>query len=387
MDLYGTVILTQHGIDCQPGCLRYTLIRYSKQHGFSLIELLVVMALLSIVAIMTMDAFNMVIKQSGQTMKTVTTEIDQTIGLDILRSDIEQAGFGLPWTFQNSITYAEAASPPGSTYNDSPSTAPRAILSGNNVGYNSSDYLVIKSTIVAGSDTANKWTYISKDSSTAPTPKSWSSTSSNPSTNDKVIVIKPRYDALGYNELVMNSGTFFTTYSSTNFTSAFSPATIGQRFIVYGVSAADASLASLRMPFNRADYYIARPSTNMPSDCAPNTGILYKSTVNHSDGALTEMPVLDCVADMQVVFRLGTDTNDITALTAQQIREQLKEVRVYILYHEGSMDRSYTHEASTITVGEFGLGSTFNLATVIGTNWNRYRWRVITLALKPKNIL
>jgi prepilin-type N-terminal cleavage/methylation domain-containing protein len=363
------------------------LIKYNKQHGFSLIELLVVMALLAIVAAMTMDAFNMVLKQSGQTMKTVTTEIDQTIGLGILRSDIEQAGFGLPWTFQNSITYAEAALSPGSTYNDSPSTAPRAILSGNNVGYNSSDYLVIKSTAAAGSDTANKWTYISKDTSSTPTPKSWTSSSSNLNTSDKVTVIKPRYDATGSNQLVMNSGVFYTTFSSSSFASAFSPATIGERFIIYGVSAADSSLANLRMPFNRADYYIARPSTSMPSDCAPNTGILYKSTVNHSDGLLTEMPVLDCVADMQVVFRLATDSNDITALTAQQIREQLKEVRVYILYHEGSMDRSYTHESSTVTVGEFSLGSTFNLATTIGTNWNKYRWRTITLAVKPKNIL
>ncbi|MCX5809630.1 MAG: prepilin-type N-terminal cleavage/methylation domain-containing protein [Proteobacteria bacterium] len=361
------------------------MIKYNKQHGFSLIELLIVMGLLAIVAIMTMDAFTVVLKQSSQTMKTVTTEIDQTIGLDILRSDIEQAGFGLPWTFKNSITYAEAALSPESTYNDSPSNAPRAILSGNNVGYNNSDYLVIKSTLVAGSDTANKWTYISKDTSATPTPKSW--TSNNLNTNDKVIVIKPLYDATGSNELVMNSGTFYTTYSSSSFASAFSPATQGQRFIIYGVSAADTSLANLRMPFNRADYYIRRPSTGMPSDCAPNTGILYKATVNHGDGALTEMPILDCVADMQVVFRLNTDSNDITALTAAQIRGQVKEVRVYILFHEGSMDRSYTHGASTVTVGEFSLGSTFNLATTIGANWNRYRWRAITLAVKPKNIL
>jgi hypothetical protein len=349
-----------------------------------LIELLIVMGLLAIVAAMAMDAFTVILKQSGQTMKTVTTEIDQTIGLDILRSDIEQAGFGLPWTFKNSITYAEAASSPASTYNDSPSNAPRAILSGNNVPgqLNDSDYLVIKSTVVAGSDTANKWTYISNG---ATAPKSWGSPNDLIAT-DRVIVIKPQYDAMGNSELVMDSGTFYTTYNGIVSGSAFYPTIPQERFIIYGVSAG----ADLLMPFNRADYYIRRPLTGMPSYCAPNTGILYKATVNHGDGELTEMPILDCVADMQVVFYLGTGlspSNDITALTAKQIREQVKDVRVYILFHEGSMDRTYAHETSTVTVGEGGNGSTFNLATTIGTDWNRYRWRVITLAVKPKNIL
>jgi len=360
------------------------LIKCNRQHGFSLIELLIVMGLLAIVAAMAMDAFTVILKQSGQTMKTVTTEIDQTIGLDILRSDIEQAGFGLPWTFKNSITYAEAASSPASTYNDSPSSAPRAILSGNNVSgqLNDSDYLVIKSTVVAGSDTANKWTYISNG---ATAPKSWGSPNDLIAT-DRVIVIKPQYDAMGNSELVMDSGTFYTTYNGIVSGSAFYPTIPQERFIVYGVSAS----ANLLMPFNRADYYIRRPLTDMPSYCAPNTGILYKATVNHGDGELTEMPILDCVADMQVVFYLGTGlspSNDITALTAKQIREQVKDVRVYILFHEGSMDRTYTHETSTVTVGEGGNGSTFNLAATIGTDWNRYRWRVITLAVKPKNIL
>ncbi len=39
----------------------------------------------------------------------------------------------------------------------------------------------------------------------------------------------------------------------------------------------------------------------------PDTGILYKTTVNHADGKLTYIPVLDCVLDMQVV--LGWDLN------------------------------------------------------------------------------
>jgi hypothetical protein len=108
------------------------------------------------------------------------------------------------------------------------------------------------------------------------------------------------------------------------------------------------------------------------------------------------MPLLDCVADMQVVFLLDRDgdgviesyvdvlTDTVTGanLTAEQIRNQVKEVRVYILAHEGQMDRSYTHPATDIYVGEPGIGGrTFS----IGANVH-YRWKLYTLIVKPNNL-
>jgi hypothetical protein len=142
----------------------------------------------------------------------------------------------------------------------------------------------------------------------------------------------------------------------------------------------------------------------MPQACAPNTGILYKATMNHNDeGSLFELPLIDCVADMQVIYRLDTNNdgsidstvNDISGLTAQQIRDRVKEIRVYILSHEGQSDSSFTYRPTPInphlvTVGEFGLGRTFNLETTIGTTpgreWNHYRWKVSTLVVKPRNL-
>ena len=73
----------------------------------------------------------------------------------------------------------------------------------------------------------------------------------------------------------------------------------------------------------------------IPQACAPNTGILYKATINQSDGAIINqsdgypLAILDCVADMQVIYRLDTNNdgtidsppvNDISGLTAQQIQ-------------------------------------------------------------------
>jgi prepilin-type N-terminal cleavage/methylation domain-containing protein len=361
------------------------------ERGFSLIELLMVLALFSIVIMMSTDTFSIILRQSTQESKVVGSQVDSIVGLNIMRSDIEHAGYGLPWSFQNTITYNEADASPANTFNDSPNP-PRAITAGNGSGYNGSDYMVIKSTAAGTSETSQKWTYIIAGQN----PKTWDSsgnTKLNLSNGDRVIVIKPRTDPNSMSQLVMDasSSTFFTQYNSgAGFASAFSPKEASARFLIYGVD----PTTDLRMPFNRADYYVSRPSSNMPASCAPNTGILYKGTVNHSDGARTEMPIIDCVADLQVIFGMDTNSDgvvdsrvdDISSLNASQIRGQVREVRVYILAQQGQRDPYYTHANSVVTVGEFGLGRDFNLAGTIGTGWQNYRWKLYTLVVRPSDL-
>ena len=366
------------------------------QKGVSFIELLIVMTLVVIVLTMNTDTFGVIFRQSRQQTQAVGAQMDRVVGLEMLRTDLEHAGFGLPWSFQGTINYSEASASPQSTYNDAASNPPRAFVSGNDLGtftLNNSDYLVIKSTIVGTSEASQRWTYITGD--TAPEPHSWGP--NNVLENgDRVTVIWPR-SVTGFNkELVMDGTSFSTIYSSSAFPVEFSPAAATTRFVIYGVGP---STTTLRRPFNRADYYIQRPAS-MPQACAPNTGILYKATMNHNDeGSLFELPLIDCVADMQVIYRLDTNNdgtidstvNDISGLTAQQIRDRVKEVRVYILSHEGQSDRSFRYQPTPInphlvTVGEFGLGRTFNLSSTIGADWANYRWKVSTLVVKPRNL-
>ncbi len=359
---------------------------HNKRNGFSLIELLIVMALIVVVLAMSSDTLTAILRQSSRETKIAGTQIEGIIGLDFVRLEIEQAGYGLPWSFQSTaINYSEAAaSLSASTYNDSTANPPRAIISGNDVGFNGSDYLVIKSTIVGIGDVTSKWSYIK----TGQNPRVWGS--NDLINGDRVIVVKPNAGEKKSVELVMSDGTFFTRYSSSSFPSDFSPKETSEMFLIYGVD----TDTDLRMPFNRADYYIKIPTSNMPASCAPGTGVLYKATVNQSGGGLHEMPILDCVADMQIVFGLDTSSsgsinthsNDISTLTAEQIRTQLKEVRVYILIHEGPMDRYYTYSHQVITIGEFGVGRDFDLLEKIGTGWQNYRWKINTLVIKPKNL-
>lgn len=352
-----------------------------KQDGFSIVELMIAMTLVVIVLCLNTNTFGVIFKQSRQANQAVGAQMDRTVGLEILRTDLEHAGYGLPWSFQNTISYLEASS---AGYNDAPTGIPRALVSGNDVGYKGSDYLVIKSPMVGMNDASQRWTYIIGGQN----PHAW--TSNNLADGERVIVLSHQASGGGYDKsLIMDTTTFFTTYNATSFPTAFSPPA-GGRYIIYGVDPDTA----LRMPFNRADYYVARPGS-MPDGCAPNTGILYKATINHGDGDLSAgMPLIDCVADMQVVYGLDTDSNgsidtklnDISGMIASDIRAQVREVRVYILSHEGPADLSFKYPSGVVTVGESAaLGRNFNLAT-IGANWENYRWKVSTLVVRTRSL-
>jgi hypothetical protein len=93
---------------------------------------------------------------------------------------------------------------------------------------------------------------------------------------------------------------------------------------------------------------------------------------------------------MQIIYR---DNNGVyhsadyaNTLTAAQIRGQIKEVRVYILAHEGQKDPDFEFQDNPVTVGEFGLGRDFNFVDNGITDWQNYRWKVYTLVVKPTNL-
>lgn len=425
-------------------CLLFT------KAGFSLVELMITMVVFLIAIAAASNVFTGLLTQFKQQSKVAETNIEGAIGLEILRRDLESAGYGLPWNaevdgitpegsdWNQLVGYCEATSanvapnnlitPNPTTFNNGVSTdpcpavatagtVPMAVRSGNNTGWNGADYISIKSAVVATNDAARKWTYLRAGDSK----KTWTPACENlnkyPVTADtdcstgastdntvRVIVISPGGSTASNTRSLITSGAsvgvFYTQYSGT---ANFDPATGStETYMVYGVDRD----TNLRMPFNRADYYIRRPATGMPSQCAPaNTGILYKGTVSHANGVITELPILDCVADMQVVYALDNDedgdfvngegtpadayTDTLAGLTATQIRTRVKEIRVYILAHEGQRDANYTYPNNSIVIPSAldpatGLGRTFDLTTI--TDYQNYRWKVYTLIVRPNNL-
>lgn len=390
--------------------------------GFTLVEMMITMVVFVLVIAAASSVFTGLLTQFKQQSRVAETNIEGAIGLEILRRDLESAGYGLPWVIPTGTSWvAEATVAQATPYNETTvgttTNAPRAIVSGNNLAttLNSSDYLVIKAINVANNDFCTKWTFLKEGNTTT----SWLPARENVNmkndgvtvnNNVRVVVVSPGSTATNQNTLIV-SGNFYTQMTAT---SNFAPS-IGSadNYIIFGVD----ENTNLSFPFNRADYYVANPGAgSMPIGCAPNTGILYKATVNHANGGFFRLPLLNCVADMQVIYLLDMDdngtgctrsdangTNSDTAPgcgpetmngtipttlgNAANLRSRLKEIRVYILAHEGQIDRSYTYQTPTITVGDTAaLGQLFDLTTISATEGRNYRWKVYSLIIRPHNL-
>jgi prepilin-type N-terminal cleavage/methylation domain-containing protein len=396
--------------------------KFIKQNkGFTLVEMIIVMAFFVIIIAITGDSFNRIITNALSQSKLAENNISGQVGLELIRSDIESAGFGLLWSFTNPITYNELdGNGPGTNNNDNnriytdttQNNIPRAVVSLNDIPSSDpavilagTDLLTIRSNSIAGNTTGRRWTYIESAifPNTRPSPAAHVWSENNLTSSNHVIVLNPIKDMKPNNGLVVNaSGTWETTFD--NYSTIGKPPVYNDAekksdaYIIYGVND-----STLRMPFNRADYYVRRPSSGSnsiltPQRCNNKAGQLFKGIVNHTDGKYTELPIFDCVLDFQVTYSLLTpgssitsEVSDISNLNPSEIRSQLKEIKLYILTHDGGLDRNFNYPNATIGVGPgdgltSGTGRTYNFATNNVPDWQHYRWKVYQITGRPKNI-
>ncbi len=345
--------------------------------GFTLVEVMITTLILVVVLGAASQLFVNLLRAYKQQSKIAETGMEGILGLEIMRRDIQHAGFGVPWN--GLVSYSEAASganavacnPGGST---SPSTNPPcAIGSLDGVGAFGSDYLVVRAASVGMRPAARKWT----TQRFGPVTRTWGSPLEDLAGNDRVIVLAPGLDNATFRTLVTGAG-FDVAFSNVG---TLAPTDLNQTYVVYGIDCT----ASLRMPFNRADFYI--DTASVPTQCAPNTGVLVKAVVGQNNGLLSSPPspfaLLDCVGSVQYRYRLDTnndglpdtttgDADGLAAMTAQQIRDQVKEVQVFILAHEGQRDTAYTHPVNPISVAGVNVNVDVN-----------YRWRLYTMTVRP----
>jgi hypothetical protein len=191
-------------------------------------------------------------------------------------------------------------------------------------------------------------------------------------------------------------------------------------YFIYGL---DGNSGGQRMPFNRVDYYLQRVAGEFPSSCAPNTYTLYRSVIKQSDGSKAGEPLFDCVKDFQVAFgldkavpegKIDSWADNLAGLSAQNIRDRLREVRVFIVYQEGGGGGNVASGSTFRFSGTLNLGDqdiahsldsanypavpntfqTLSSAPLSGSlktftpagDEAKYRWKVIELAVKPMNL-
>lgn len=402
--------------------------------GFTLLEMLVVMAVFVIVIMITGSVFDTILRQTSKLFKLEESNIEGVLGLEMLRHDLQQAGVGL-FTEVPPKTYDEALSAPAASYNDSTNHVPRPIVAGNNLAtvaaedsspassiLAGTDYLVIKATTVARSNASQKWAYLLNATGTATISK-W------PSAAENFLTINPEYFVLLRKTFDDPPRTFIELNTSDNelWFRINSPA-----LAVYNAASTNVYLAYgidgnyFTFPFNRTDYFVARTNagSNMPGICAPNTGILYKGTINQSDGRTTYIPLVDCVADMQVLFgwdinldgmvdtwsnaggsavtgtgsvsqvqsAISQANNDSNEKATLNIRNCLKVVKVYLIVQDGKKDLSYT-SASTVQMGDAGEGTLLRgggaspAVYTLTSDMLNYRWKEYRIVIRPKNLL
>jgi type II secretory pathway pseudopilin PulG len=355
-----------------------------REAAFTLVELMIAMAIVMLVLYTAINFFIVSVRQYKVQTKITETNMEGILGLELFRQDLESLGYGLPWN--NLGSYTEAG-----PLNDGNNIAPRAVLSANGSGIvNNSDYLVIKSTRVGMSDAAGKWTTLTQ----ANVKRTWDPLAENLTGTDYIIVLAVGSTDANRRSLV-TSGTFYTQYTNAG-TAGFVPVEPYSANIIYGI----ANVQPER-PFNRADYYI--DNTAVPQRCAPNTGVLVKAVLTHDGTAPIPLPLLDCVADMQVVYGLDNNTDGVVentysddisvGMTAADIRAKVAEVRVHILVQEGQRDDNYEYPYTNVTVGSGSAGRTFNFESNgfisignVANNFKHYRWKVYNIVVKPKNL-
>lgn len=341
------------------------------EKGFTLIEIMITLVILVVVLTAASGLFVTLLGQYKQQSKIAETGMERLVGLEILRRDVEHAGYGLPWNFQTAIAYNEAAS---GVLNDAPSGIPRAILSVNSGLFTNSDRLIVKSAFVGRNPMCQRWMLL--PSSGVPPPWTPDPPSSELGTNlrngDRVIVLQVGVTDDTRRSLVVAGG-YYTDFAGV---SGFKPLSPSETRVIYGIDN-----VPLGMPFNRAEYFVS--NVGVPERCAPGTGVLVKSIVRHDTGGLeTPLPLLDCVANFRVQYQLDVSNNgsittsdDISPLTAQQIRDQLKEVRISILAHEGQRDRNYSYSTNP--------DNTITFVGQLVPVDRQFRWRTYTLSVYP----
>ncbi|BCG47855.1 Type IV fimbrial biogenesis protein PilW [Citrifermentans bremense] len=405
--------------------------------GFTLVELIVAMGIFVVIMAMAGYGFERVIATTGQQSRSAQSNFEGVVGLEMLRYDIEHAGYGVAWTFQNYSSEIKFRNLGGTTdheliadanapldgfdsttlnatraKNIQPFAAGTATKEVNHTAVTNAaggpDYLVIRSTVSSLDDSARKWSYVNysaDSSSNLSYMKHWDN-GDNLSSNDRIITVLSTFTTDGKEKKILlqdGADNFELNLTGTGAMpagDAFKPASPADIVVAYGIRSAAAS--ALRMPYNRTDYYVTRPDSGMPTNCNPGTGILYKDMVSHATGGFeTPYPLMDCIGDMQVDFEY--DPNDdgivthlppalLTAKTAEEMRLHLKNIRIYILTHEGKMDKSYRYPGDSIHVGDPNKASSgrtltsSEMSTLFSSNWRNYRWKIYTMVIRPKNL-
>ncbi len=140
----------------------------------------------------------------------------------------------------------------------------------------------------------------------------------------------------------------------------------------------DSSVASgcINQFCNKIEYYLSTSST-APARCATGTLTLMRKVGRRA------VPVFYCIADFKVRFRWNgalVDPSTLSNISYEQEKNNLQQVNVYLLVQEGKRDSNLVFIKNKISVD----GVDLDLSDV--PDYQHYRWKVIKISVKPMNL-
>lgn len=347
----------------------------NQQKGFTLVEMMISLAVLGVILASVSSAYLTQVKQSTQEYKVAQVELELGIAKNLIERDLAMAGYGLADDYSAPSTPAF--------------TVPRAIDATNSS--TAPDTLILRGTALGiESKGTQNWSYIQSVTPGAPNTMAfniWSDSREDLVTNGKVFLVDPATKKLLTEP---TSQTWLFTYQGNNLN--FSPTLVAP---LTGTLVYAAATGATR-PYATVLYSLANVSS--PSNCAPGTFSLMRSELWTADPAAgTGNPLLACVLDLQVAFGLdtaATPTGDIAlwdngGVTAQgydpvQLKKRVRQIRFYLLIQTENLDSKYTYPSNPITVGDTLLGIGRNV-TLTAAQLN-YRWKVLSFVVTPRNM-
>lgn len=337
------------------------------ERGLSIVELVVTMLIVLLVLSGAYLTYTNLLQGFKQETISVETEIEKLVGMELLRLDLEHAGYGIG---DNEPYF------PIEWYEDA--------SIGNYENYMKSKKLILRSTL----NNTNKKTY------------GWLlfKCSNSQSLKDSII-IDARLDKSN-NDVVLLDDKKNIASNSTDL-KLTDPCPKEGILLGFPVdrSIVNKSGFDCRHQICHAIEYRLSVS-NYLKDCNPNTKNLLREG----------RPILDCVADIRVQYWLDTDqdgkidkssfapierdndqlnklkNNDFSDLdgdgkiTSSEIRKQLKLISIYLLMQDGKKDPAFVFDAPSGYVE-----TQDNVKLRLPPDFQHYKWKVIKITVKPIN--
>lgn len=367
-------------------------------NGFSLIELLIVVAIFGVVMAGLYVAYSALLKEGVRQYRLAGSEMEHGIVKNILERDMFMAGYGLMDEYDIDGDGAQ-------------DFTPQAVSATEATGPGGADTLILMGTALGlNSRAAQGWTLAQDVAGSPLTPSflKFNDAREDVKPGDRVIMTDAAMEKL----LSDSTGWLFRYQDENSMVKHINDTNLYENdpfkgMIVYGISSSGTT-TDITQPYYAVRYYLSTDS-DPSSLCAPGTRSLLRAESRTDPSPIGGNPALNCVLDFQVALGLNTDedkegTIDLwdnggetaAGYSSSDLNKRLKQVRAYALVQVGSRDRDYVYSnpdpafAGTphiVRVGDLYLpGGGTGRSYPLSEDQRKYRWRVITFTVSPRNL-